>query len=71
MNDKKHIWDFLSADEEKLSALILCLFCLTAVAGMECFKIGDVPSNLKDLIETIIFSIAGINVVNKFSNKKE
>ncbi|WP_196602341.1 hypothetical protein [Pectinatus frisingensis] len=68
MNEKKHIWDFLSADEQKLSALILCLFALVIVSGVECFNTGDIPGNLKDLIETFVFGVSGINVAGKFSS---
>lgn len=67
MNDKKHIWDFLSADEQKLSSLILCLFVLVIVAGIECFRVGDIPNNLKDLTETVILAVAGMNVAGRIS----
>ncbi|MDQ0202461.1 hypothetical protein [Pectinatus haikarae] len=67
MNDKKHIWDFLSADEQKLSALILCLFALVTVSGVECFRTGDIPGNLKDLTETVILAVAGMNVAGRIS----
>lgn len=73
LNDKKHLFDFLSADEQKLSALILCTFGLAGLAGYECVTAGDIPGNLKDLIETFALCIAGINAAGKFSNviKKE
>lgn len=66
--EKRHIWDFLSADEQKLSALILCLFGLSIVATVQVFKVGDIPANLKDLVETFVFGVSGINVAGKFSN---
>lgn len=73
LNDKKHLFDFLSADEQKLSALILCTFGLVGLASYECVTGGDIPGNLKDLIETFALCIAGINAAGKFSNviKKE
>lgn len=73
MNSKNYILNFLSADEQKLSALILCTFGLVGLASYECVTSGDIPGNLKDLIETFALCIAGINAAGKFSNviKKE
>lgn len=56
------ITDFLSADEQKLSALILCLFGMAGIAGYSYLTSGDISSNMKDLIETLIFAIAGMNI---------
>ena len=50
-----------------MSALILCLFVLVTVSGIECFRDSDIPNNLKDLTETLILAVAGMNVANRFS----
>lgn len=71
MNSKNYILNFLSADEQKLSALILCTFLLAALAVYECVTTGDVPVQLKDLLETLIFCVSGINVADRFSSRKE
>lgn len=51
MNDKKHIFDFFSVDEQKLSTLILCLILLTVIAGYSYLHVGDISANMKDLLE--------------------
>lgn len=68
MNSKSYILNFLSADEQKLSALILCTFLLAVLAVYECITVGDVPIRLKDLIETLVFCISGINVAGKIGS---
>lgn len=61
----KQIINFLSVDEQKLSALILCLFLLASIAGYKYFYIGDISTNMKDLLEFIAGAIASMNIVNR------
>lgn len=61
----KHIINFLSVDEQKLSTLILCLFLLAGIAGYKYIYIGDISTNMKDLLEFIAGAIASMNIVNK------
>lgn len=65
MDNQKHISDFLSADEQKLSILALCLISLTIIAGASYIRSGDISTNLKDIIETIAFLISGVNIGNQ------
>ena len=65
MNDKKHISDLLSVDEQKLSILALCLITLTLIAGISYIRSGDISNNIKDIIETFAFLVSGINIANK------
>lgn len=64
------ITDFLSVDEQKLSALILCLFVLIGITGYSYLVNGDISSNMKDLLETLIFAVAGINIAGSVINRK-
>ena len=61
----KNLITFLSVDEQKLSALILCLFLLAGIAGYKYIYVGDISTNMKDLLEFIAGAIASMNIVNK------
>lgn len=56
--------NLFSIDEQKLSSLIIVLLVLSGCAVFSVLNYGDIPENLKDLIETIAFLIAGVNGVN-------
>lgn len=60
--------DGLSLDETKVSALVVSLiFCLIFAFGIYLYK-GDISTNLVSVINTLIYSIAGVNSVNAVSN---
>ena len=59
----------LSIDETKTSALIICLFIVIIFACVHYHYMNDISNNLKDVIETLIYSIAGINIIGNVAEK--
>lgn len=59
----------LSIDETKTSALIICLFIIILFACVHYHYMNDISNNLKDIIETLIYSIAGINIFSNVAEK--
>lgn len=58
----------LSADETKLSALIVCLLLTIAFSGYTYITSGDISQNLTSIITTLIYAVAGINISNSVLN---
>ena len=58
----------LSADETKLSALIVCLLLTIAFSGYTYMTSGDISQNLTSIITTLIYAVAGINISNSVLN---
>jgi len=64
----KFLKDGFSIDEMKVSSLVICLFVITGFGCYAYFKYGDITNNWLTLLETIIMSIAGVNVVGSISS---
>lgn len=65
LNEKMKISHLFSADEKKLSALILCLFVMIGVAGYSYINTGDISDRLKNLLETLIFAVTTMNITSE------
>ena len=52
----------LSVSESKFSVLVLAFLVLTAISVYMFVTKGDISANQLDLIRTIIYAIAGINI---------
>ena len=65
----------LSIDEARLSILILCLLLTIIFGGVNYVLVGDITANLTNIIITLIYAIAGVNItssiVNSINNKGE
>ena len=65
----------LSIDEARLSVLILCLLLTIIFGGVNYVLVGDITANLTNIIITLIYAIAGVNItssiVNSINNKGE
>lgn len=67
---RKAFWkNGLSIDETKTSALIICLFIVIIFACVHYHYMNDISNNLKDIIETLIYAIAGINIFSNVAEK--
>ena len=58
----------LSIDETRLSVLILCLILSMIFGGVNYVLIGDITANLTNIILTLIYAIAGVNITNAVVN---
>lgn len=67
---KNSIINFLSVDEQKLSALILCLFALVITSIYMYITSGALDVNMRDVIGIFVTGIAGINVASVFRQSK-
>ena len=67
---RKAFWkNGLSIDETKTSALIICLFIVIIFACVHYHYMNDISNNIKDIIETLIYAIAGINIFSNVAEK--
>ena len=65
--------DGLSIKESKVSVLIVAFIIGFIFTLAMYYKNGEITNNLKHLIETLIISIAGVNIadhVSQFFNKR-
>ena len=64
-----------SIDEARISVLILCLLLTIVFGGVNYVLVGDITANLTNIIITLIYAIAGVNItssiVNSINNKGE
>jgi len=64
-----------SIDEARISVLILCLLLTIIFGGVNYVLVGDITANLTNIIITLIYAIAGVNItssiVNSINNKGE
>lgn len=58
----------LSIDETRLSVLILCLLSCMIFGGVNYILVGDITANLTNIILTLIYAIAGVNITNAVVN---
>jgi len=54
----------LSIDEKRLSVLIICLIMCMIFGGVNYVLAGDITNNLMQIILTLIYAIAGVNITN-------
>jgi hypothetical protein len=59
--------DGLSIDESKISSLILMMLVCFGYAIYQCITLGDPTPGVIDLLKTLIYSVAGINLVSSLS----
>jgi len=66
MND--YLKNFISLEEKKVSSLIICLL-IGFIYSLYSYHIhGDIGDNLLKLIELLIYSVAGLNIVSGVGN---
>lgn len=58
----------LSIDETRLSVLIICLLACMIFGGVNYVLLGDITTNLMQIILTLIYAIAGVNITNAIVN---
>ncbi len=64
-----HFWqDGLSVREAKFSVLALSFLIGFGFAIYFVIDIGDIPVNFQNLLMTIIYAIAGINIANSITS---
>lgn len=64
----KFLRDGLSLDETRVSILIM-IFIVSSIFGLIMYYInGDITNNLLQIILTLIYAIAGVNLSNTVSN---
>jgi len=69
-NQKKSFFlSSLSVDETRISALIICLILSFLFGGYNYIVAGDITANLANIITTLIYAIAGVNITNSVINK--
>ena len=59
----------LSIDEKRISALIVGLVLSLIFAGFNYIWVGDITNNLTNIITTLIYAIAGINITDSIVSK--
>jgi hypothetical protein len=57
-----------SLDEMKFSSLILCLFLCLGYGMYLVMKHGDLPPNLASIINSLIYTVGGVNAINGASS---
>ncbi len=69
-NDKKpNVFEkFFSIDEFKMSSLVLILFIIIIMSLVWLFLHGVIPTQLVDLASSLIYSIAGVNIIGGISS---
>jgi len=65
---KEFLKSMFSVDERRVSTLIICLLISIVFMMVIYIKNGDITNNLKDIIITLIFCVAGINGVDIFKD---
>lgn len=63
-NRRGFILSSLSIDEKRLSVLIICLIMCMIFGGVNYVLAGDITNNLMQIILTLIYAIAGVNITN-------
>lgn len=58
--------EFWSIDECRISALVIILVLITAAIIYGYCSTGKVDGNIKDIADTLILCIAGVNGINIF-----
>lgn len=58
----------LSIDETRLSVLIICLLLSMIFGGVNYILVGDITANLTNIIITLIYAIAGVNITSSIVN---
>lgn len=58
----------LSIDEKRLSVLIICLLLCIIFGGVNYVLVGDITANLTNIIVTLIYAIAGVNITSSIVN---
>lgn len=63
-NKRGFLLSSLSIDEKRLSVLIICLIMCMIFGGVNYVLAGDITNNLMQIILTLIYAIAGVNITN-------
>ena len=68
-NAKKGFFlSFFSIEEARLSVLIICLLLTIIFGGVNYVLVGDITANLTNIIITLIYAIAGVNITSSIVN---
>jgi purine-cytosine permease-like protein len=62
--------DGLSVNETKVSALIISFLITLGFAMWQVVKFGEISDNVLSLLSYLIMAVAGINITEKFSKKR-
>lgn len=68
---KEAVKDFLSVDEKKFSALVLCLLFLVAIGGYHYIATGVLSVEIVELIKWFGMMVVGYNAVEKIGDFKK
>jgi hypothetical protein len=58
---KEMLKNLFSSNEIRFSAIVLVMFIFSAIGGRQCFTIGDIATNVKDVVINCIWALAGYN----------
>ena len=61
--------DGLSIDETKVSAMVIAFLSTTIFALIMYILHGDITMNLLNFLNTLVYGITGVNVIEKLVNK--
>lgn len=60
---------FISADEAKVSTLVIVLIGMVIFTCVQYSYMGDISSNLSDIVQALVYALAGINVADHFAHR--
>lgn len=60
---------FISVDEAKVSTLVIVLIGMVIFSCVQYAHTGDISANLADIVQALIYGLAGINVADRFLNR--